>query len=225
MATLLLASHTFSNTPHTGGAPHTAGSLRQTLTSPSLRAWLRGDWALLFSHPDDFVRYDLEMDRWLVLARRAFAERGIRPIALAAATLDAERSWISQVSGDARSVLLEDPSQQHFGPVDLQTPVLREEIEQSGRRFVMIIDGELRRQKMFGYDSLSNLPSPLELLGWAEALRTKQVEADRARHAPAAATNRTFVPAAPPHPLFAARRHKHRIPQVACAPAAQARAV
>ncbi len=172
MATLLLASRTRSAAT-LSNATHSA-DLQQTLTSPSLRAWLRGDWAILFSHPDDFVRYDLEMDRWLVVAKRAFAERGIRPIALASPMSDPERSWITQVSGDSRSVLLEEASQQYFGPVDLQTPALREEIEQVKRRFVMIIDDELRQQKIFSYGALSNLPSPLEFLGWAEALRAKQ---------------------------------------------------
>jgi hypothetical protein len=161
VATLLLAAHTSSGTVQ--------------LTSASLRSWLRGDWAILFSHPDDFVSHDLEMDRWLVVTRQAFAGRGIRPMALASAALDPQRCWITEVSGDPRSVLLEDPSQQHFGPVDLQTPVLREALEQKERRFVMIIDGELRRQKTFSYDTLSGLPSPLEFLGWAEALRTKQM--------------------------------------------------
>jgi alkyl hydroperoxide reductase subunit AhpC len=218
VATLLLANRT------TPGAGDTSGTVQQTLTSPSLRTWLREGWAILFSHPDDFVRYDLEMDRWLVLTRRAFAQRGIRPIALASPKLDPERNWVTQVSGDNRTVLLEDPARQHFGPVDLQTPVLREEIEQPGRRFVMIIDSALRRQKIFTYDTLSNLPSPLEFLGWAEVLRSKQAEQLHGRPLPAAETNRTFVPATDSHPFFAARRHKHPIPQVACASVAQARA-
>jgi hypothetical protein len=165
VATLLLASYDIS------GAAHTAGTVQQTLTSPSLRAWLRGGWAILFSHPDDFCSHDLETDRWLIVTQRVFAERDIRPIALASPSLDPERSWVTQVTGDSRTVLLEDPTQQHFGPVDLQTPVLRETIEQAGRRFVMIIDSGLRRQKVFQYDTLADLPSPLEFLGWAEALR------------------------------------------------------
>jgi alkyl hydroperoxide reductase subunit AhpC len=172
VATLLLASRTRSAATQSGATP--SADLQQTVISPSLRAWLRGDWAILFSHPDDFVRYDLEMDRWLVVAKRAFAERGIRPIALASPTSDPEQSWIPQVGGDNRSVLLEDASQQCIGPVDRQTPVLRKEIELAKRRFVMIIDDELRRQKIFSYGTLSNLPSPLEFLGWTEALRAKQ---------------------------------------------------
>jgi alkyl hydroperoxide reductase subunit AhpC len=218
VATLVLASRTPS------GTLHTAGTVQQTLTSPSLRNWLRGGWAILFSHPDDFLHYDLEMDRWLVVTQRAFAERDIRPLALAAPTSDPERGWVAQVSDDSRAVLLED-TQQHFGPVDLQATVLREEIEQSARRFVMIIDGELRKRRMFNYDTLSHLPSPLEFLGWAEALRTKQREADHARQGPAKETNRTFVPVIPAQPIFSARRHKHRPPQAACAPIAPARVV
>ena len=198
MATLLLAAHTSPG-----------------MSSPSLRTWLRDGWAILFSHPDDFVRYDLEMDRWLVITRRAFAERRIRPIELAAPTLDPEHSWVTQVGGDSRAVLLEDPAQQHFGPVDLQTPVLREAIEQPGRRFVMIIDSELRIQKTFTYQGLSNLPSPLELLGWAEALRVKQMAT-----AATVETNSRVAPHRHVHPFFAARRHKHRIPQIACTPGA-----
>ena len=164
MATLLLAA----------GARGDRSPNTQYLNSPSLRAWLRESWAILFSHPDDFVNYDLEMDRWLVIARRAFAERRIQPLALASQTLDREHNWVTLVSSDNRSVLLEDPAQQHFGPVDLQTSVLREAIEQSDRRFALIIDNALRIQRTFTYPGLSNLPSPLELLGWAEALRAKQ---------------------------------------------------
>jgi alkyl hydroperoxide reductase subunit AhpC len=220
VATLLLADRA---TPDTG---YTSGTVQQTLTtltSPSLRTWLREAWAILFSHPDDFVRCDLEMDRWLVVARRAFAERDVRPIALASPKLDPNRNWVTQVSGDDRTVLLEDPARQHFGPVDLQTPVLREEIERSDRRFVMIIDSALRKQKMFTYDTPANLPSPLEFLGWAEALRSKQVEALHDKRVPAAEANSTLV-CALPHPFFVARRHKHQKPQVACIPMAHARA-
>jgi len=162
------------------------------MTSPSLRAWLRDGWAILFSHPDDFVTYDLEMDRWLVITRRAFAERRIQPIALASPAHDPEHGWVTQVSGDNRSVLLEDPAQQHFGPVDLQTPVLREAIERPGQRFAMIIDNTLRIQKVLAYTVLSSLPSPLELLGWADALRAKQTALTPrvARHCPRAGRSR-----------------------------------
>jgi len=184
----------------------------QHLTAPSLRAWLRESWAMLFSHPDDFVSYDLEIDRWLVITRRAFAERRILPLALASQTLDLEHSWVTQVSGDNRPVLLEDPVQQHFGPVDLQTPVLREAIEQADRRFVMIIDSALRIQRTFTYQSLSSLPSPLELLGWAEALRSKQTtQFGRCLHS--RARPRRHLARAQPWPMAYDPRPRARFPQ------------
>ncbi len=216
MATLLL-THSASD------------AIQHTLRSPSLRAWLGEDWAILFSHPNDFVSYDLEMDRWVVITRRAFADRHVRPIALAArGGGEAAHGWVTQVSGDERTVLLQDPKREHFGPVDLQAPVLREAIEQSGGRFVMIIDNALRVHKKLAYESLSDLPSPLELLGWADALRAKQIARQTAneessRRVPPELSRELAVRQA--HPFFAPRRHKHPIPRVACAPVPHARAV
>lgn len=191
------------------------GSSLRTLTSPSLRTWLREGWAILFSHPDDFVRYDLEMDRWLVITKQTFGARGIRPISLASPAADADRSWITQIDDDTRTVLLEDPAQLSLGSVDLQASALCDEISVPGR-FVMIIDSVLRNQKLFTYSDLSNLPSPLEFLGWADALR--------ARQAAAAETNSRFAPDTHAQQFFAARRQKHRVPEVACTPAVQVRA-
>jgi hypothetical protein len=215
VATLLLTTQTLT----------TPTANQHALASPSLRTWLGNDWAILFSHPNDFVSYDLEVDRWLVITRRAFSDRHVRPIALGVATGDGEirpdHSWVSQVSGDERTILLEDPKQQHFGPVDLQAPVLREEIERSERRFVMIVDNALRVQKKLSYASLSDLPSPLELLGWANALRAKQV----ARQTTAPETARRSTPPTQVHPFFATHRPRHRVPKTACAPQPHARAV
>jgi alkyl hydroperoxide reductase subunit AhpC len=194
---------------------------RHALTSPSLRTWLAEDWAILFSHPNDFVSCDLEMDRWLVIARGAFSDRRVRPIALGtAATRD--QSWVTQLTGDERAVLLEDPRQHHFGPVDVQAPVLHQEIEQAGRRFVLIIDNLLRVHKTFSYEQVSSLPSPLELLGWAHALRAKQAARQTAVTENGGAGRQ--LPSREV-PLFAARRHKHRVPQPACTLIPRARAI
>lgn len=179
-------------------------------TSLSLRTWLREGWTILFSHPDDFFRHDLEIDRWLVVVQRAFAERHVRPLALASSTQDVERSWISQISGDTRTLLLDDLSRQGSSAVDLQSHALRAEIAVPGRRFVMIIDSELRTRRTFSYSSLSDLPSPLEFLGWAATLRAKQAADTSARSA--------FVADARERQFYSARRHKHWHPGVACSP-------
>jgi hypothetical protein len=186
------------------------------LTSPSLRTWLREGWAILFSHPDDFVRYDLEMDRWLVITKQAFGACAVRPISLASPAVDADRSWITLIDDDTRTVLLEDPAQLSLGSVDLQASALRDEIVVPGRRFVMIIDSALRSQKLFTYSDLSNLPSPLALLGWADALW--------ARQAAAAETNSRFAPDTHAQQFFSERHQKYRVPEVACTPATQAQA-
>jgi hypothetical protein len=184
-------------------------------TSLSLRTWLREGWTILFSHPNDFVRNDLEVDRWLVVAQRAFAARRIRPLALASSTQDVDRNWISQVSGDTRTVLLDGLSRQGSSAVDLQSRALRAEIAVLGR-FVMIIDSELRTRRTFSYGSLSDLPSPLEFLGWADTLRAKQATDASARS--------LFVTDAREQPFYSARRHKHWHPGVACSPTLHARA-
>jgi alkyl hydroperoxide reductase subunit AhpC len=180
----------------------TSDTFQHALSSPSLRTWLDGDWAILFSHPNDFVSYDLEMDRWVVITRRAFADRQVRPIALGQ-----DHGWVSEVSGEAGAVLLEDPKREHFGPVDLQAPLLREEIERAGRRFVMIIDNSLRVQKKLAYESLAGLPSPLELLGWADALRAKQA----AKHTVVteSAGARRLPPSPAAHPGWLGRYSTH----------------
>ena len=50
-------------------------------STPLLRDWLAGDWALLFSHPVDFQDQGLEHDRWLDILRDEFRARGVKPIA------------------------------------------------------------------------------------------------------------------------------------------------
>jgi alkyl hydroperoxide reductase subunit AhpC len=153
------------------------GSANVTLTSPSLRTWLCECWAIFFSHPEDFVPCDLETDRWLVVVRRAFSERGIRPLGLASRAVDLDRGWVSRLSGDACAVMLEHMVQQHSSAIDLQARILREDMASSGQRFVMIIDGALRKHRTFTYSTRVGLPSPLEFLGWADALRAKQAAA------------------------------------------------
>ena len=187
MATLLLTSNAAGARPS---------------ECPNLRAWLRRDWAILFSHPDDFVRCDLEMDRWLAVVQRAFAGSRIRPLALASPTLGPQDGWVAQVSGDSLIRLLETPGSS--SSVDLQAHALQHDIASlGGRRFVMIIDEALCPRRTFTYKGLADVPSPLEFLGWADA--------ERARH-----SERRPSAAAHPAHVSMTRRHKHRSSGLAC---------
>src|SRR5215469_7960788 len=97
MATLLL-----------GGAESRAGGT--PIGQPRLRQWLADTWALIFSHPGDFVRCELEMDRWLSVMQHTFISCRIKPLELPAAPGAAPPgSWVSEAGGDARSVALLDP--------------------------------------------------------------------------------------------------------------------
>jgi hypothetical protein len=143
--------------------------------SISLRAWLREGWAVLFSHPNDFVRCELEMDRWLALIQRAFAGKRIQPLALASRAASAVGSWIAEVSGDRRHVLLSTPPRRAERAFDLRSCALRAQIESLGQqRFVMVVDDGLYSRRTFSYGTLAEVPSPLEFLGWADAVRTRQ---------------------------------------------------
>jgi hypothetical protein len=152
-----------------------AASAAATAETVSLRAWLREGWAVLFSHPHDFVRCELEMDRWLAVVQRAFAGKRMRPLALASRAAGVVGGWIAEVSGDWRHVLLSEPPRRAGRSVDLRSCALRAQLESLGQqRFVMVIDEALYSRRTFSYRTLAEVPSPLEFLGWADAVRSRQ---------------------------------------------------
>jgi hypothetical protein len=87
MATLLLSE------------PSAVDAVERLAFPPRLRSWMGQDWAVLFLHPDDFVSRDLELDRWVTLAREPFERNGVRPLALARGGQAADAGWVTQVSG------------------------------------------------------------------------------------------------------------------------------
>lgn len=142
-------------------------------STPVLRDWLSGDWALLFSHPDDFQYRGLEDDRWLEILLDEFRARGVRPLACARTAADADVGWVSQLICDQRFVRLGGDTQANEEVVDLSARTLRADILSLPSRFVLIVDELLKRRGVLKYHASNSQVSPLDLLASVRALRRK----------------------------------------------------
>lgn len=153
----------------------------------SLRGWLSGRWAILFSHPGDFDQGQLERDRWLAVVSRSFSTHGLRALALARYGYDARGTaddWLAQLGGGCAAVLSTAPPA--TGAVlDFRAATLRAQIARSGPRFAMIIDAGLCCRRTMHYRAAVDLPSPIELAGWAVALRNRYGPATSSHPGPA----------------------------------------
>jgi hypothetical protein len=141
----------------------------------SLRTWIAGRWAILFSHPEDFAQAQLEMDRWLSILGERFSARGVAAVELARAGQDPEEGWLGRLatlSRDSAAILsLDLPRPASLA--DFVACALRADIARCGPRFAMVIDSDARCRRTLRYRVPGELPSPLELLGWAVALRKR----------------------------------------------------
>jgi alkyl hydroperoxide reductase subunit AhpC len=161
-----------------------AGELSATGThaateTVSLRSWLDEGWTLLFSHPDDFVRCELELDRWLEIVRGALATAGVRPLAVAKPSGRLDAGWVTQITGDERAVLIDEPAEERYHDwLDLGARRLIEEILALTQRFVLVVDPMLCVRRTYTYGAPERLPSPLELVRWVGALRASRDVAD-----------------------------------------------
>jgi hypothetical protein len=138
-----------------------------------LRDWLRGDWAMLFSHPVDFQYQGLEIDRWQSILREEFRNRGVRPLACRRGAAELDGSWVSDLIADRGLVRLEGGNGGGDEIVDLPLRALREDILAMPPRFVLIVDDELRRRGVLKYSAGRATVSPLDLLGSIDLLRRR----------------------------------------------------
>lgn len=149
----------------------------------SLRTRLAGQWAIVFSHPEDFTQEQLEMDRWVTVLGRSFSERGVVPVALARPQPDRGLTWLGRLASHdsaAAAILALDPPPGNLA--DFAAGALRAQIARGGPRFALILDAKLRCRRALSYRSPEELPSPLDLLGWAVALRKREHAGDCPLH-------------------------------------------
>lgn len=149
----------------------------------SLRAWLRDRWAILLSHPEDFAQEQLEVDRWVSVLSRSFDACGVAPVALERPGRESRQGWLGRLGAldhGAAAVLALEASPGTL--TDFATGALRALIARSGSRFAMVIDPDLRCRRALSYRLPVGLPSPLDLIGWAAALRKRdRAEESRCR--------------------------------------------
>jgi hypothetical protein len=119
-----------------------------------LRKWLRGRWALVFSHPDDFANYGFEADRWIDQVKEAFDADSIAAVAISSRAPGDHAGWIPDVGGCFIS-------QRTFDSIVFRCS--------SGKRFVMVLDHALHLRRTFLYSGGDRVPSAIGLASWARA--------------------------------------------------------
>jgi hypothetical protein len=127
-----------------------------------LRKWLRGRWALLFSHPDDFANYGFEADRWIDQVKQAFDADSIAALAIDTRAAGDKAGWITAVGGCLISQRTFESVVLHGSEAEFDSAQRIPE-----RRFVMMLDGGLQLRRTFLYSGADNVPSPIGLASLA----------------------------------------------------------
>jgi hypothetical protein len=138
----------------------------------SLRGWLQGRWALLFSHPNDFASYGFEADRWLVHVADGLSAANIAPIELASPENTPPATWISEVGGCTLRIRWSD-ARRLAGVAGRRERTLVSTVVGATSRFVLILDDSFRPRRTFAYSAAGQLPSPIDLTWMAHRLRAE----------------------------------------------------
>jgi hypothetical protein len=129
-----------------------------------LRRWLRGRWALLFSHPDDFANYGFEADRWVDQVKEALDADSIAALAVSTRVAGDHAGWITAVGGCFIGERTFDSILHQCSGAEFASGY-----RSSGRRFVLVLDEGLQLRRTFLYSGTARLPSPIGLASWARA--------------------------------------------------------
>lgn len=143
------------------------------LTVATLRDWMQGRWALLFSHESDFASAGFEMDRWLVHVTQAFNAAGLAPVAIAKEG-GTRSAWVTRVGGADMLVRWSD-AHRAGGAMSTRERSLLSTVLGQTTRFVLIVDESLRPRLTYAYSPGDRLPSPIDLAWMAHRARERQV--------------------------------------------------
>jgi len=115
------------------------------------------------------------MDRWISILSQGFRARGVAALVLCPAGRDPQESWLGRLAAlnreCAAALCLDLP--QPAALADFAAGALRADIARCGPRFAMIIDSDVRCRRTLRYRPTGELPSPLDLIGWAVAQRKR----------------------------------------------------
>lgn len=141
------------------------------LTVATLRDWMQGRWALLFSHADDFASDGFEMDRWLVHVGQAFATAGLSAIVIAKDG-GARSSWVTRVGGAAMIIRWSDAHRAGGSMCTRERSLVSTVLGQT-TRFVLVVDESLDPRLTYAYSPGDRLPSPIDLVWMAHRSRNR----------------------------------------------------
>jgi alkyl hydroperoxide reductase subunit AhpC len=136
-----------------------------------LHEWLGGACALLFSNPEDFEPQGREKERWLVSLREDFAMRDVCTLAVKRDSGSMQSNWSGRSGFDSLPVQLREPSFAAADQVSFAARALRSELLTLQSRFVLLIDGSLKRRAVLKYSAGRCAASVLDLLAAIDALR------------------------------------------------------
>jgi alkyl hydroperoxide reductase subunit AhpC len=135
---------------------------------------LNGDWALLFSHPQDFEPAPSHMQRWLEQLQYELNARRVRAIEVRRERGASAASWIDQLQRNPELVRLREPPFAAADPISFAARALRGELLTQQCGSVLIIDGALKRRGVLRYSAGRSDVSVFDLLASIDALRRPQ---------------------------------------------------
>jgi hypothetical protein len=135
-------------------------------SSRDLHDWLGGASAILFSNPEDFQSH--QYGSCLAATRMDFGLHGLKALAV-----NRDAGPAPAIASTTQAVWLREPPFAAADPVSFAARTLRGELLTARARFVMLIDGSLKRRAMFKYSG--SAVATTDLLAALDAMRGHRI--------------------------------------------------